>query len=73
MHKNRNATKRKKIEEEDGFRKERRRRWISTLKETHKTSVKGRCNDGARCCAGTQYFFAQFRDVAKVAIIHRNV
>jgi hypothetical protein len=32
-------------------------RWISTLKETHKSSVKGRCNDGARCCVGTQCFF----------------
>jgi hypothetical protein len=56
MHKNINATKRKTIQEAGGFQKETRRRWISTLKATHKTSVKGRCNDGARCCAGTQCF-----------------
>jgi hypothetical protein len=30
---------------------------FSTVKETHKTSVKGKCNDGARCCAGTPCFF----------------
>jgi len=73
MHKNRNATKRKTISEADGLQKETRRGWISPLKETHKTSVKGECNDGARCCAGTECFFAQLRDVAKVAITHRNV
>ncbi len=73
MHKNRNATKRKTIYEADGLQKETRRRWISPLKQTHKRSEKGRCNDGARCCAWTPCFPAQFRDVAKGAIIHRNV
>ncbi len=39
---------------------------FSTVKETHKTSVKGKCNDGARCCAGTPCFFAQFRAIFEV-------
>jgi hypothetical protein len=56
MHKNINATKRKTIEEAGGLQKETRGRWIFTLKATHKTSVKGRCNDGARCYPGTQCF-----------------
>jgi hypothetical protein len=41
---------------------------FSTVKETHKTSVKGKCNDGARCCAGTPCFFAQFRAISRSAL-----
>jgi hypothetical protein len=40
--------------------------------ETHKTSVKGRCNDEARCYAGTQCFFCSISWWSQVAIIHRH-